>query len=397
MYRFQINKKAILYILSGCFVFVLFGAKYKLSGGDSMVIEYIEKDKMPVEFTSLEDEDIKSEHYHSYTNNSRLPKETDSVLINQSEIGSQNLQDIDVSIESAITYPRHFKNLMASRSELVRSSCLNQRKTLLKANHIYWLNKENIAYCPTFKSASSTWLNYLVQITNRPEHEKEEVRLRYIGLIDQLRHLGAINPSAQEWAKHILQLSNNIQEKTTPTYFIGFIVVRHPFTRLVSAYRDILNVLGTDYFTDTNNFGTPIKVQDNRRPNADLPTFWEFSQSVIDGYKTDELWAPINEYCSICHPISLKAYQYILKYEELDKEEDEFLRHVKWDKILKTRSKINVNDHPNGLPDMELTKLYFLSLSNDQIVSLYKMYELDFVAFNYTFEMDDLRFPGNFK
>ena len=111
----------------------------------------------------------------------------------------------------------------------------------------------------------------------------------------------------------------------------------------VEKYREnAINVLGTDYFTETNNFGTPIKVEDNRRPNADLPTFWEFSQSVIDGYKMDEHWTPINEYCAICDNISLKAYQYILKYEELDREEDEFLR-IKWNKILKTRSTINVN------------------------------------------------------
>jgi hypothetical protein len=392
-----------------------------------MVIESNENDNIRVEFTILHAEDIKTENDHSYINYSQLPKETETVLSIQSEIGSESVQDIDVKIESATTYPnvnRHFKNLMAIRSELVRSKCRNQTKQVLKSKNTYWLIEENIAYCPTFKSASSTWFNYLVQLTNRPEKEKEEVRTKYIGLVQQLRHLGAINPNASKWTSHIMQLPNNFQEKTATTYFIGFLVVRHPFTRLVSAYRDKLErnnladpyyynrfgqhfvekyrehaskVLGIDYFTEKNNFGTPIEVQNNGRPNADLPTFWEFSQSVIDRYKIDEHWAPINEYCSICDIVSLKAYQYILKYEKLDKEEDEFLKHVKWNKILKKRLTINVNYHPNELSDMELTKVYFSCLSKDQIISLYKVYELDFVAFNYTFEMNDLRFPGHFK
>ena len=117
---------------------------------------------------------------------------------------------------------------------------------------------------------------------------------------------------------------------------------------------------------------------------------------MLDRYKIDKHWTPINEYCSICDTVSLKAYQYILKYEELNTEEDEFLKHVKWDKKIKTRSKINVNHHPNNLPDIELTKLYFSSLSKPQIIRLYKVYELDFLAFNYTFEIDDLYFPGTF-
>ena len=133
-------------------------------------------------------------------------------------------------------------------------------------------------------------------------------------------------------------------------------VVRHPFERLVSAYRDKLErnnleqpyyyetfgkhfvekyrqaaikELGEFYFHKENNFGTPIKVLNDRRPDANLSSFWEFVHSVIDRYKIDEHWAPIFEFCSLCNVISMKTFQYILKFEELGNDECIFINHLK--------------------------------------------------------------------
>ena len=132
--------------------------------------------------------------------------------------------------------------------------------------------------------------------------------------------------------------------KTFQNNLTGFLVVRHPFERLVSAYRDKLErrnleepyyyvkygnffvkryrekaikVLGKEYFDKTNNFGTPLKVANNLRPNSDLPTFWEFVEAVTERYKLDEHWSPINEHCSICNQTSLKTFRFILKFEQM--------------------------------------------------------------------------------
>ena len=196
-------------------------------------------------------------------------------------------------------------------------------------------------------------------------------------------------------------------------------MLRHPFERLVSAYRDKLErnnimepyyyntfgkhfvkkyrekaktALGEEYFTEINNFGTPLKVKDNRRQNADLPTFWEFAQSVIDGYKMDEHWEPIYKYCSICNPSSLKAFEYVLKFENLLSEEKKFLEYHRWNISEKDILKLNIN-RPDTISDDQLTKLYFSSLSQDQIIGLYKVYELDFLLFDYTFQFNDLNLP----
>ncbi len=167
--------------------------------------------------------------------------------------------------------------------------------------------------------------------------------------------------------------------------------------KLNEKYREMaITALGKEYFNKENNFGTPVKVSDNRRPNADLPSFWEFAQSAIDKYKLDEHWAPISAFCSICSLTTLKAFRYILKFEELSTEEAHFVEHCRWniseDKVVK----LNVN-HPDDMTGDKLTQVYFSVLSKKQIKGLYELYELDFLLFNYTFQIDDLILPPTEK
>ena len=54
--------------------------------------------------------------------------------------------------------------------------------------------------------------------------------------------------------------------------------------------------------------------------------------------------------------------------------------------------KLNVNK-PDAISGHELTLLYFSALSEQQIKQLYKVYELDFLLFDYKFDIGDLHFP----
>ena len=129
-------------------------------------------------------------------------------------------------------------------------------------------------------------------------------------------------------------------------------VVRHPFHRLVSAYRDkierdnlwyhphfgkhfvqkysrkAIQVLGKDFFNGTNNFGAVMNIPKSLRPSSEFASFWEFAQAVVDSYKMDEHWIPISSYCSICSPINIKAFRYCLKFEYLDKEEELLIKNL---------------------------------------------------------------------
>ena len=320
------------------------------------------------------------------------------------------------------TNNNYFLDKMNARTKRIREVCSSNvcyagKCHSLNAQHIYWLRNENIAYCPIFKSATSTWRNRLITLLNQTYSGKVEMikkdSNKRIRVHDKLIKLGATNPKNHDFVNYINGLPN-IRNLT------AFMVVRHPFERLVSAYRDKLErnnleepfyynrfgkyfvekyrkaaikALGESYFSMENNFGTPMKVLNDRRPNADLPSFWEFSQAVIEHYKIDEHWAPINEYCSVCNEISMKAFRYILKFEKLEDEEERFLKHVRWNlNEEKLESKLNVNQ-PDDISGKELALLYFSELSEKQIRALYRVYELDFLLFDYTFTIGNIHLP----
>ena len=331
------------------------------------------------------------------------------------EFGTTSTADHDYSVSEFISE-------MKRRVESIDNICKNKRQDIRNhifldlfwdfKTHIYWLPNDNIAYCPVFKSATSTWLSHVIEMVNVTKETLNSVKNRYPALVEQLLHLGAVNPTSKAWKKFVTHLPQ-------PSDLTGLIIVRHPFDRLVSAFRDKLErnnlvetfyyeqfgksfvkkyrkmaieALGEQYFNEENHFGTPILVKDNRRPNSNLPSFWEFAQSVIDGFKIDEHWAPINKYCSICSYPATRAFKYVLKFEELEHEEKLFLIHSGWERKIKRKEKINVKDH-NGLSGKDITQIYFSILSKKQILSLYQVYELDFHLFEYSFILGDVHLP----
>lgn len=201
--------------------------------------------------------------------------------------------------------------------------------------------------------------------------------------------------------------------------FHGFIVVRHPFDRLVSAFRDklerlhaktpetdyyykthgskivgryrteALNRFGKKYFSEANNFGAPIPVNTER--TADMPMFWEFAKYVLDSnpaVKMDVHWRPAYLHCSVCK----MSYDVIVKFENLA-----FESH--W--VKKNVLKVTEGDLSSGIPifnknqasnvkNDELTLLYFNLLTDDEILALYNIYKFDFQLFGYEFRIRNL-------
>ena len=303
------------------------------------------------------------------------------------------------------------------RSERIKNICslsisnegsLTSETKLISSN-LYWLPKSKIAFCPVFKSASSSWLENLILLSGASTERIKEAKQKHRGsLIHQIQHVGAIQPSEQLWSDYVSQ--NQSKD------LISFMVVRHPFERLVSAYRDKLEridqhyyekygkkivyrfrekaieTLGSDFFDKSNNYGTFLKVENDNRPNANLPSFWEFVQSVIIKLNMDEHWQPMFQYCSVCHPIQLQVNPYILKFENLNQEQAAFIEDVGWRNAIDNTVQLNVNRFA-GMSSEEITNLYFSNLSDNDIKNLYKVYKYDFLLFEYTFEIRNITLP----
>jgi chondroitin 4-sulfotransferase 11 len=161
--------------------------------------------------------------------------------------------------------------------------------------------------------------------------------------------------------------------------YTKFIFVRHPFERLLSAYRNKLeqHYESSKYFQ--RRYGRYIVKQ--YRPNAsqealikgDDVSFKEFSSFLTDKNAVfNEHWKPINDLCQPC----LIKYDIIGKYETLQQDAEFVLRHI-------GQSQIQFPKLPKPSSTMSRLQEYFGTLPRDMMQQLQNIYALDFDLFGY--------------
>jgi len=325
-------------------------------------------------------------------------------------------EECDAARPSDIT---SFRTLVKKRHELMLRQC---KKIIfsssMKYQHLIVLPREDIVWCPVFKAASSSWLNNLLALSYLPREEQERTRERNPKApLKLVKPISRPIPTASSYQEYLRSRRN---KNTAPK---SFLIVRHPFTRLVSAYRDKMEKVGInsvdlgyyykrhgkamvakyrrearrrfgeDFFSADNNFGSPVKNSRGKRVEG-LPVFWEFVQYVKRSPMADEHWAPVYSYCSPC---TLK-YETIVHFEHLhDCNESDFLaetiaplNHT----LPESEERRNVHQ-PEGMTEDELTALYFEQLDEQDVKDLYRVYEKDFLLFGYSFTFRGKMFPSD--
>lgn len=164
--------------------------------------------------------------------------------------------------------------------------------------------------------------------------------------------------------------------------YTKFLFVRHPFERLLSAYRNKLEQRQQDssrYFQ--SRFGRRIvrRYRANATARAlrdgDDVTFAEFAEFVADTRDTvfNEHWAPIDR---LCRPCAVN-YDFVGKHESLFQDSDYLLRHV-----VGAPDDVRFPKGPDSSTSARLSR-YFAPLPHRTIVRLYGIFELDFKLFGY--------------
>ena len=319
-----------------------------------------------------------------------------------------------------------FLNVMQTRIETLKSMCTRQdvrggSSLTSEASlgisgvedadaeaRLWLLKEEKVAWCPVPKTASTSWKINLLNFRANDEQIKSLIK-RYKIPEHRLKHVGIISPTIQEWKAYA---SGNTANLTS------FIIVRHPFDRLVSSFRSIFE---SGWFADA---GSQIvksfrhKSKYSRRlvqkelfladrsqlskikNKSKYPTFREFVQAVLrnlhyvdltSGSNLEVHWRPMYQQCSVCHPTKLSTLKYILKYEHLAEEEDEFLRLLGWNNIIKQTVRSNIYDAKSKIlrNRSEITKMYFNTLHSYDLHKLYEKYKPDFELFGYEFKLSD--------
>ena len=189
----------------------------------------------------------------------------------------------------------------------------------------------------------------------------------------------------------------------------SFLVVRHPYERVVSAYRD--KVQAADKVVYYNKIGrfakvkyrhlasniTPLKRDEmiaaadqlvkSRHPNTNHlfnnpyeeplgPTFEEFSKAVLYDNKRDMHWAVYEKWCAPCS----SNYTAIVKFETLNIDNLYVLRQHG---LNLTGFQAHTNPTNNGGTREAMWKSYFRSLDRDLLARYKKRYQIDCLLFGY--------------
>ncbi|XP_020295112.1 carbohydrate sulfotransferase 11-like [Pseudomyrmex gracilis] len=245
----------------------------------------------------------------------------------------------------------------------------------------YMVRAYNVSYCPVYKAGSTTWLYNLCLLMNVSEKTLNSGKKQLSSIARR-----AIPELEYPEADRVLNASKKL------------LVVRHPFERLLSAYRDKLenSVAGREYGTlhfyrkygvkivrkyRRKNFKKPRPDQVIRRkgmllPSGMEPTFREFVDYVIDtdlGNYGDDHWMPYYLFCTPC----LVKYDIIAKVETLWRDQVYAINKLGLQHKIKPRWRHN-NGYVNAFP------IYFSQLNKSTVRKLYEKLKLDFELFDYS-------------
>ncbi|XP_044261610.1 carbohydrate sulfotransferase 11-like isoform X1 [Tribolium madens] len=256
-----------------------------------------------------------------------------------------------------------------TRQEQLTAGCdrLQVRKSLNwgQLDHILVDHKHRLLYCYVPKVACTNWKRILMVLTGVTSATN---------LIDIP---GSVAHNENSTLK-LSQLQNDTISNCVNTY-TTFIMVRHPFERLLSAYRNKFETTYTQYFRIRYGKDIIRKYRKNAT-KTDLETgrnvsFREFVLYILNGGATaNEHWAPIYD---LCQPCSLN-YTFIGRYESLVEDARTLLDMIGAPSLTFPYTKPSHTSYK--------LKKYFQQLSMNDIQRLYKQYEYDFKLFGYNLE-----------
>ena len=257
--------------------------------------------------------------------------------------------------------------------------------------------KHKLSSCLHKKVGSTTWMYHFFNLL--PNETKQEITKQYgkslgwrmydvipkyyeISHRDIPQHKSLLTPKMFD-----IMLTKQFKKFVKNKKIFLFSFIRHPFERLVSAYKD--KVLGNGGIFIKN-----IGYTKWYRTNHSFPSFIDLvlqqykSSQCTSRYKREcldinEHWRPLSSKCSFCDiPYDvvgrLETFNEDVKYIILKNKLSDKLPIEKID-TLKNKSKRG--DTKN------VTLEYFSQLTKTQKADLYKMYRMDFEILNYDHEI----------
>jgi len=232
--------------------------------------------------------------------------------------------------------------------------------------------EHKVSFCPVYKAASTFLLKKFLLIAPSEKWDK-----------DSVNHLETQANVLARKEYGYLDSWDAYPDFTTKGTTIIF--VRHPFERILSAFRDKLenpSVRGgkfNEYYY--NKYGRRIVMHYRKEkitgPTFKYPRFSEFLNYLLDKdlRYDDEHWAPFYKECTPCHV----NYTFIGHFETLYWD-----MHLLAQKTNLVEKWDDPNDYFQSSTYLKVSQEYYAGIDRDVIRKLYKRYKIDFELFGYS-------------
>ncbi|XP_066951992.1 carbohydrate sulfotransferase 11-like [Macrobrachium rosenbergii] len=287
---------------------------------------------------------------------------------------------------------------MVARTKKVAKVCNARTKLIVPQNlHLIWDRQHtpNIVWCPLYKVASTSWMinflrlahfnedNPLLKDMNPAKREKFRFKPKYGARQDAVY---TVYPQPADRKEFLQTFKSSLR----------VIIVRHPFTRILSAYRDKMIKLEPRP-TEFHFRDLQLQIIAKYRPvdspeSSQFPTFSEFVQYILDSTKTFvtaqdwkknvHCWTPYWAQCNVCGV----DYNVIIKLETMTEDEKFLITISNLEELKELKSQ--EWRHLNNATSMDVAPEFYSQLSRTQIKQLYQRYLLDFLLFDY--KIDDI-------
>ncbi|XP_015597046.1 carbohydrate sulfotransferase 11 isoform X2 [Cephus cinctus] len=232
----------------------------------------------------------------------------------------------------------------------------------------FLVNREHhIIWCNIFKAASTSWMyNFNLLAGYSPQFLKTSKTVPMT-----LARQRYPRPTAEELARYLNDS-------------ISFLIVRHPFERLLSAYRDKLK----QSLPHTYHSKIGASIVSHYRPRdpktgmiqgPKYPLFEEFVAWLLCDWKAgkelDMHWTPVANFCTPCQV----RFDVIAKFETLHDDQNFLIKQARVGHIVKPEWK----NSARGVQTKDVIKTYYARLTNKNIEELYEMFKYDFILFDY--------------
>ncbi|XP_015587588.1 carbohydrate sulfotransferase 11-like [Cephus cinctus] len=270
---------------------------------------------------------------------------------------------------------------MAAALQQVSEVCTKYNiSSQLNRRHFLYSEIHKAMYCWIRKVASSSFTKLFFDMNNL-----------YV-THDYYKEIDRVTPKTEARLQTLIDQPN----------LFKFLIVRHPFERIVSAYRDriednskytaqawiyvpkIFSLTRPQLFYSSIATGGVLeKIYHRNRRLKLIPSFKEFITWLLEeSVSVDDVhWDQYHLHCSACDI----NYNFILKLENhtIDQIDDIFL------KLQLNKKNVylpRLEETHNGVTDFDQTCSYFKNLSQDAAFQLYERYKIDFEMFNYDYE-----------